>query len=363
MGKKNRNVNKNWVSEEMKQLAEFIDEQDIKLDQDMVTDAVEEQVPALVADATPAASENGSDNFQTEEERLELLAYLQTQKESEPKEEKVFKNLKKELVESLNDFRLEKPGKTLPWIETMAITSETVSFDPQDPTAINDDLKRELVFYNQAMSAVQAARPKILAAGVKFSRPDDYFAEMVKDDEHMVKVRQKLIQEQQAIKNSEEAKRMRELKKFGKKVQQQKLLEKQQQKNQELDKIKLARKQAVSRANAQGSSSLMNDEDEFGIELDRQEMLSSKMNKGNNKRKRKDEKYGFGGKKRHVKSNNSESTNDLSSFSARKMKAKATGKNKKKPTRAGKSKRMQMRKWIESGKRKTNVSVLCQGMK
>lgn len=39
-----------------------------------------------------------------------------------------------------------------------------------------------------------------------------------------------------------------------------------------------------------------------------------------NKRAAKDEKYGHGGKKRHAKSNDSESTGDLKGFSSRKMK-------------------------------------------
>lgn len=54
----------------------------------------------------------------------------------------------------------------------------------------------------------------------------------------------------------------------------------------------------------------------------------------NAKRQKKNEKFGFGGKKRHVKSNDANSTNDMSGFSTKKMKGKRDKKH-----RPGKSKR------------------------
>jgi rRNA-processing protein EBP2 len=42
-----------------------------------------------------------------------------------------------------------------------------------------------------------------------------------------------------------------------------------------------------------------------------------------NKRNKKDEKYGFGGKKRHAKSNDAHTTGDLTGFSSRKMKGQS----------------------------------------
>lgn len=66
-------------------------------------------------------------------------------------------------------------------------------------------------------------RKMILQAKIKFTRPDDYFAEMLKTDAHMEKVRERLIDEAQGMKKSEDAKKQRLLKKFGKQVQQQKV--------------------------------------------------------------------------------------------------------------------------------------------
>ncbi|KAI8080664.1 eukaryotic rRNA processing, partial [Gilbertella persicaria] len=128
--------------------------------------------------------------------------------------------------------------KNLPWIETMTITS-TKPIELEDP---QNDMQRELAFYQQALEAAKLGRDLVKKANVEFSRPDDYFAEMLKSDEHMAKIRQKLLDESAAIKASEEAKHQRQLKKFGKKVQVEKQLERQKQKTDMLEKIKLLKR-------------------------------------------------------------------------------------------------------------------------
>ena len=52
-----------------------------------------------------------------------------------------------------------------------------------------------------------------MAAGVPFSRPDDFFAEMIKSDEHMAKVRQRLLDEAASMQAAERARKQRDLKK------------------------------------------------------------------------------------------------------------------------------------------------------
>lgn len=52
------------------------------------------------------------------------------------------------------------------------------------------------------------------------------------------------------------------------------------------------------------------------------------------KRQKKNEKFGFGGKKRHAKSGDAMSSGDLRGYSVKKMKGGAAG-----PKRPGKSKR------------------------
>lgn len=103
---------------------------------------------------------------------------------------------------------------------------------------VSDDLQRELAFYSQCLDAARHGRSRLLAEGVPFSRPKDYFAEMVKEDAHMEKVKAKLMEEASAKKAAAEARKLRDLKKFGKQVQVAKLQERQKTKRETLDKIK-----------------------------------------------------------------------------------------------------------------------------
>jgi rRNA-processing protein EBP2 len=76
----------------------------------------------------------------------------------------------------------------LPWAETFDIVPPTPlpftdNGDPENnPLDIHDDLKREVAFYNTALEAVHEARDLCKTANVPFTRPDDFFAEMVKTD-------------------------------------------------------------------------------------------------------------------------------------------------------------------------------------
>jgi rRNA-processing protein EBP2 len=79
------------------------------------------------------------------------------------------------------------------------------------------------------------------AADLPFHRPSDYFAEMVKTDAHMAKIRQSLLDEQAGMKASDEARKLRDAKKFGKKVQVERLREREMEKKavgQRLESLK-----------------------------------------------------------------------------------------------------------------------------
>ena len=51
-----------------------------------------------------------------------------------------------------------------------------------NPLGIHDDLQREVAFYDVALEAVLEAKVLCHKAGIPFTRPDDFFAEMVKTD-------------------------------------------------------------------------------------------------------------------------------------------------------------------------------------
>jgi rRNA-processing protein EBP2 len=224
---------------------------------------------------------------------------------------------------------------SLPFLHNQTITSA----EPVVIEDVEDDLNRELSFYKQSLDAVKDARAKLKKDGVPFTRPTDYFAEMVKSEEQMGKVKAKLVDEAARKKASADARRQRDLKKFGKAVQVAKLQERDRTKRDTMDKINsLKRKRA-------GGADLNDKEDNFDVALedaavtekkDRADRKAKGAEAGQNrKRQKKDEKYGFGGKKRHAKSNDAKSSSEMGGFSAKRMKGKPTGGAK----RPGKSQR------------------------
>lgn len=58
---------------------------------------------------------------------------------------------------------------------------------------INYDIKREIAFYNVTRQNVMQGMKILVQAKVPISRPDDFLAEMLKTDEHMMKVKGRLL--------------------------------------------------------------------------------------------------------------------------------------------------------------------------
>ncbi|PFH58121.1 hypothetical protein XA68_14125 [Ophiocordyceps unilateralis] len=252
-------------------------------------------------------------------------------------------------LKTVLDRILIPTDKTQPFAFHQSVVSSTESADSVPD--VSDDLQRELALYTQSLEAARYGRSKLLSEGVPFSRPLDYFAEMVKEDAHMEKVKAKLVEEASAKKAAAEARKLRDLKKFGKQVQVAKLQERQKAKRETLDKIKtLKRKRQES-----GTGNSTNEADMFDIGVDDEMAKHSQRGakgppnggarKPNTKRQKKNEKYGFGGKKRNSKSGDAVSSGDLSAFDAKRMKAagpKGAPKHGSKVTRPGKARRKVM---------------------
>lgn len=134
--------------------------------------------------------------------------------------------------------RIALPIHKLPFSEHQSITTPL----PVEIADVSDDLSRELAFYSQSLACAIAGRAALKAEGVPFTRPNDYFAEMVKADEHMAKIKGKLIEAAAGKKASAEARKQRDLKKFGKQVQVAKLQERQKEKTATLEKIKVLKR-------------------------------------------------------------------------------------------------------------------------
>lgn len=131
------------------------------------------------------SNEEEKDDSEVEEadEEEEADEDSDTEEADESKKEESDKMNTKALrvvTEGLAAFR-----KSMPWAEGLTVTPPTKSpFAPgvEEPLDIHDDLKREVAFYDIALEAALEARKKCEQAKIPFSRPDDFFAEMVKTD-------------------------------------------------------------------------------------------------------------------------------------------------------------------------------------
>jgi rRNA-processing protein EBP2 len=141
--------------------------------------------------------------------------------------------------------RIQLPYSKLAFSEHMAVVTD----EPVDIPDVEDDLNRELAFYKQSLSSVKDARAKLKKEGAPFSRPADYFAEMVKSDEHMGKIKKKLVDDAAGKKAAAEARKQRDLKKFGKQVQVAKMQERAKEKKDTMEKIKDLKRSMFSSTN------------------------------------------------------------------------------------------------------------------
>ena len=117
------------------------------------------------------------------------------------------------------------------------------------------------------------------------------------------------------------------MKKFGKKVQLEVQQKRQKEKKEMLDQVKKFRK---------GQTDTIDFLDDDGLPKSQGKAGSGRIQE---KRKAKDKKFGFGGKKKGLKANTRESVNDVSGY--RKPKKKPGAKNGR--NRPGKSKRMKIK--------------------
>eukprot|EP00250_Pteridium_aquilinum_P013469 c21359_g1_i2 orf=329-1480(-) len=166
--------------------------------------------------------------------------------------------------------RLEEIGwpEDLDWVQTLC-----VSFSVEDGEIdVNDDLAREMAFYTQALEGTRDAYSKLLLSGTPFLRPPDYYAEMVKSDSHMLKVKDMLLSQKKDMEEADERRKAREAKRFSKEVQAQKLKQRAQEKKQNIESVKKWRKMRQD-------SGFDGGEDEFPVNFD-----DDKVSRGSKKR-------------------------------------------------------------------------------
>ena len=76
------------------------------------------------------------------------------------------------------------------------------------------------------------------SSGVPYLRPDDYFAEMVKSDDHMRRIKESLLFEQRKMAAVEQRKKNREQQRFGKQLKAAKIKATSQARKGEIERVK-----------------------------------------------------------------------------------------------------------------------------
>eukprot|EP01006_Ploeotia_vitrea_P035353 TRINITY_DN65862_c11_g1_i1.p2 TRINITY_DN65862_c11_g1~~TRINITY_DN65862_c11_g1_i1.p2 ORF type:complete len:355 (-),score=229.43 TRINITY_DN65862_c11_g1_i1:55-1119(-) len=232
------------------------------------------------------------------------------------------------------------------WVETLAVTSS----EPLELDNVDDDLKREALFYQQALRNATTALVQLDHLGVPHRRPADFFVEMVKTDQHMIRVKEALLTERKRMDIVEERRRAQEARKFARQVQVSKEQEKARRKKVQIEALNQWKKtRKKNQANvADGGGVLpradMDDALQEAInnpervaERGRQEKAAER--KANRKRLKRNAKYGYGGPRKRQKQNDAESSANYGFEKTKNSKKKKNNKNR----RPGKAARQQRR--------------------
>ncbi|XP_019461332.1 PREDICTED: probable rRNA-processing protein EBP2 homolog [Lupinus angustifolius] len=260
--------------------------------------------------ASESGSESGSESEGDEDVKL-------------PEPSKIAVNNRGALLDKLGDIIWPE---NVEWTHKLAI-----DIDQEQEVDVNDDLARELAFYTQALEGTKQAFDKIQSTGQPFLRPPDYYAEMVKTDTHMVKVKGRLLAEKRKMEEADERRKARESKKLAKEIQAQKTKERAKQKKEDIESVKQWRKQRQKSGFASGGNDAeFNFEDGKVFERSKKKRpgvlpgdrsggkARQGFSKGKkpNKRESRDSKFGFGGRKGLKKQNTADTTYGINKGSA-----------------------------------------------
>eukprot|EP00088_Acartia_fossae_P012625 TRINITY_DN16526_c0_g1_i1.p1 TRINITY_DN16526_c0_g1~~TRINITY_DN16526_c0_g1_i1.p1 ORF type:complete len:348 (-),score=127.48 TRINITY_DN16526_c0_g1_i1:26-1069(-) len=265
----------------------------------------------------------------------------------------------------LMEQKLAELQTKLPWVERLDMSNDPAPIAPElaykeeehsrlrqkqltnskakisvDEDVVHNDFKREMLFYRQAQSAVVEGIKRLQSLNIPTRRPDDFFAQMVKSDDHMQKIRQKLLTKQQEQERIDKVRKLRELKKYGKQVQVEVQQNRAKEKRQLMENVKKFRKGKLNDLDFLDNG--MDEDGDGGGGGGDKRGNKGNMNgqrKFNGKRQFKNDKFGFGGKKRGLKRNTKESADDISDYKSPGNKGGKKGGNLKMKTKTGASKR------------------------
>jgi len=133
------------------------------------------------------------------------------------RKENEFRNDFKGMEQKLLEIKLKLPSYfdgVPPWTETLVTKGEVLNIKN-----VEDDLEREKEFYSTSLKASNEGLDNLREENVPYTRPEDYFAEMIKTDVHMAKVKGVLLKEKREIEEAQQRTKNRMQKKFSKQTQ------------------------------------------------------------------------------------------------------------------------------------------------
>lgn len=204
MGKKLKRQPKSFLQQEHEE------------DEEKEADLIQQEKIKSKTNITPEENVNIITNYEDQEENP-----LNNDNDNDSESEIPSINMEPELSEKLNSIKndiqkfYDAKNKKIDFLEFPVNISE--SSIPQNLNP-DDDIKRELIFYNIAKENAIKGMIKLKQLGEKLNRPDDYFVEMLKSDEQMMKVKKQIINEQQYIKKFEAKKQKMQNIKFAKSI-------------------------------------------------------------------------------------------------------------------------------------------------
>mmetsp|Transcript_20676 Transcript_20676/g.48556 ORF Transcript_20676/g.48556 Transcript_20676/m.48556 type:complete len:465 (+) Transcript_20676:116-1510(+) len=245
---------------------------------------------------------------------------------------------------------LQAADRRLPWAESFAVVPPTpLPFGPDPSNAeqeasapkinpeydedfvgeeneyadVHDDIRRETAFHDLALEAATLARMECEEVGIPFSRPEDFFAEMIKSDDHMAKIKDRLIFETKKMEAVERRKSNKEQTLMAKERHAHRLAEKAKQKKAHMSAVSDWRDSAA-RERIQGR---VRDDDE--------DRLRNFGGPGK-KRAAANKRFGYGGKRGRFKQNDAKDLNSTKGFNPKGgfkggQKSTSGGKGKKRP--------------------------------
>lgn len=159
------------------------------------------------------------------------------------------------------------PGKkALPFSESLVLTMP-LKQNLSDKLAL-DDLEREKKFAELTTDAVHTGLANLRKHNIKFRRPDDYFAEMVKSDAQMAKIKTKILRQKEKIEAAETRRNNRNINKNRKKLraeQKEREQEKKRKAREEIETYSRLRKERLKQREQGGAGE--DDDEEFPIDL------------------------------------------------------------------------------------------------